>query len=349
MRVVTLGGGPAGLYLGILLKKAFPEVEVTIHERNRPDDTFGFGVVFSDETLDFLVEADAESFEEIRSRFRNWTDIRTFHGGECDDLDGTRILRPGAGRSARDSAAPGARVGLRPPFRERRDRRRGASRRRPRRGGRRSQQRGARALRARARSPSRARELPVLLARHRPAPRRLHLPVRRYASRSVPGPRLPLRRRAGDVHRRDPRGDLAGRRTRPRRRSRHGGDLREAVRRAPPRSPAGHQPLDLAPVPHRHAASAGTTATSCCSATPPTPRTSRSARAPSSRWRTPSRWSRRSAGWAPATSRGCSRPTRRRGGPTSRDCSVRRGRARGAGSRTHAATGGSRPGSSAST
>ncbi len=82
MRVATLGGGPAGLYLGILLKKAFPEVEVTIHERNRPDDTFGFGVVFSDETLDFLVEADAESFEEIRSRFRNWTDIRTFHRGE---------------------------------------------------------------------------------------------------------------------------------------------------------------------------------------------------------------------------------------------------------------------------
>jgi anthraniloyl-CoA monooxygenase len=82
MRVVTIGGGPAGLYLGILLKKVLPGAEITIHERNRPDDTFGFGVVFSDETLGFLAEADAESFLEIRSRFRNWTDIRTFFGGQ---------------------------------------------------------------------------------------------------------------------------------------------------------------------------------------------------------------------------------------------------------------------------
>ncbi len=79
MRVVSIGGGPAGLYFGILLRKAFPEVEVEIHERNRPDDTFGFGVVFSDETLSFLDEADPESAAEIRSRFRTWGEIRTWY------------------------------------------------------------------------------------------------------------------------------------------------------------------------------------------------------------------------------------------------------------------------------
>ena len=61
MRIVAIGGGPAGLYFGILMKKAFPEVEIEILERNRPDDTFGFGVVFSDETLSFFDDADADS------------------------------------------------------------------------------------------------------------------------------------------------------------------------------------------------------------------------------------------------------------------------------------------------
>ena len=63
------------------MKKAFPAVEVEIHERNRPDDTFGFGVVFSDETLSFLADADAESYGRIRARFRSWTDIRTLFRG----------------------------------------------------------------------------------------------------------------------------------------------------------------------------------------------------------------------------------------------------------------------------
>ena len=81
MRVVAIGGGPAALYFGILARQTFPEVEVEIHERNRPDDTFGFGVVFSDETLSFLDDADPESAAEIRARFRSWTDIRTWYRG----------------------------------------------------------------------------------------------------------------------------------------------------------------------------------------------------------------------------------------------------------------------------
>ena len=82
MRIVAIGGGPAGLYFGILMKQAFPAVEIEILERNRPDDTFGFGVVFSDETLSFFDDADPASAARIRSRFRTWSEIETRFRGE---------------------------------------------------------------------------------------------------------------------------------------------------------------------------------------------------------------------------------------------------------------------------
>ncbi len=75
MRVLCIGGGPAGLYLALLLKKARPEVVVRVVERNRPYDTFGWGVVFSDQTLGNLVEADAETAESIAGAFNRWDDI----------------------------------------------------------------------------------------------------------------------------------------------------------------------------------------------------------------------------------------------------------------------------------
>src|SRR5262245_53348090 len=78
MRVACIGGGPAGLYFAILLKKARPEAEITVFERNRPDDTFGWGVVFSDETLGGFEAADPESYAEIRRQFAYWTDIETY-------------------------------------------------------------------------------------------------------------------------------------------------------------------------------------------------------------------------------------------------------------------------------
>src|SRR5438270_5910844 len=82
MRIVSVGGGPAGLYLAILMKKADPRHEVTIVERNRPDDTFGFGVVFSDATLGTFAAADRESHDAIVARFAHWDDIDIHYRGE---------------------------------------------------------------------------------------------------------------------------------------------------------------------------------------------------------------------------------------------------------------------------
>ncbi|MCC6407781.1 MAG: bifunctional salicylyl-CoA 5-hydroxylase/oxidoreductase [Planctomycetes bacterium] len=83
MKIVCIGGGPAGLYFAILMKKAHPRARIVVHERNKHDDTFGWGVVFSDETLSNFEEADPESFEEIRKAFVSWGDIETWYGGQC--------------------------------------------------------------------------------------------------------------------------------------------------------------------------------------------------------------------------------------------------------------------------
>ncbi|MGH9465506.1 MAG: bifunctional salicylyl-CoA 5-hydroxylase/oxidoreductase, partial [Thermoanaerobaculia bacterium] len=83
MKIVCLGGGPAGLYFALLAKKAFPRASVTVVERNRPDDTFGWGVVFSDETLSNFERADAPSYREIAASFRHWRTIETWVKGEC--------------------------------------------------------------------------------------------------------------------------------------------------------------------------------------------------------------------------------------------------------------------------
>ncbi len=80
--IVSIGGGPAGLYLGILMKKADPRHRVRVYERNKPDDTFGFGVVFSDATLSHLRAADPESYDEITAAFSHWDDIETHVHGE---------------------------------------------------------------------------------------------------------------------------------------------------------------------------------------------------------------------------------------------------------------------------
>ena len=75
MRIGCIGGGPAGLYFAILMKNADPANEVTVWERNRADDTFGWGVVFSDATMSNFAEADPATHDRILRRFRHWDGI----------------------------------------------------------------------------------------------------------------------------------------------------------------------------------------------------------------------------------------------------------------------------------
>lgn len=75
MKIVCIGGGPAGLYFGLLMKLGDPRHEVTVVERNRPYDTFGWGVVFSDATLANLKEADPVSAAQVSAAFNHWDDI----------------------------------------------------------------------------------------------------------------------------------------------------------------------------------------------------------------------------------------------------------------------------------
>jgi len=81
MKIVCIGGGPAGLYFGILMKKQDPRNEVVVIERNRPYDTFGWGVVFSDQTLGNLVAADETTARTILQAFNHWDDIDVFFKG----------------------------------------------------------------------------------------------------------------------------------------------------------------------------------------------------------------------------------------------------------------------------
>ena len=82
MKINVGGGGPAGLYFAILAKKVDPKSEITVFERNAPDDTFGWGVVFSDETWENLGAADPESQKAITDRFATWDDIVCHVRGE---------------------------------------------------------------------------------------------------------------------------------------------------------------------------------------------------------------------------------------------------------------------------
>ena len=82
MKILCIGGGPAGLYFALLMKKQNPDHQITVVERNRPYDTFGWGVVFSDQTLGKLMEADAPTAQAIEASFNHWDDIDVFFKGE---------------------------------------------------------------------------------------------------------------------------------------------------------------------------------------------------------------------------------------------------------------------------
>ena len=88
MKIAIIGGGPAGLYSAILLKKQRPEAEITVYERNRADDTFGFGVVFSDATLDNFEKYDSPSYRRITQEFAYWDDIAVHFRGTVHRVGG---------------------------------------------------------------------------------------------------------------------------------------------------------------------------------------------------------------------------------------------------------------------
>jgi anthraniloyl-CoA monooxygenase len=97
MRIAIIGGGPAGLYFAILMKRDLPAADIRVVERNAADDTFGFGVVFSDQTLEAFEQADPESFDAITRAFAWWDDIEIHAKGSVHRIGGNGFC--GCGRT----------------------------------------------------------------------------------------------------------------------------------------------------------------------------------------------------------------------------------------------------------
>ena len=116
MRIAILGAGPAGLYLGYLLKRRRPDADITIVEQNPADATFGFGVVFSDRALEFLREDDAETFAAITPQMEAWDDMTLVHRNERVVIDGIGFAAIGRLKLLQLLQARLRSVGLAPEF-----------------------------------------------------------------------------------------------------------------------------------------------------------------------------------------------------------------------------------------
>ena len=88
MRIAVIGGGPGGLYLAALAKALRPDADIRVWERNAPDDTFGFGVVFSDETLGGIEHADPVIHARMAERFARWDDVDVHFRGTLTTVGG---------------------------------------------------------------------------------------------------------------------------------------------------------------------------------------------------------------------------------------------------------------------
>jgi len=91
MKIHIIGGGPAGLYFALLMKKLDRAHEITLLERNGPHDTFGWGVVFSDKTMAYLRDSDAESYAAITRNFQTWDNVDIVHRGRKITIRGNRF------------------------------------------------------------------------------------------------------------------------------------------------------------------------------------------------------------------------------------------------------------------
>ena len=202
MKIACLGGGPGGLYFAISAKCRNPEHEIDVYERNRPDDTFGWGVVFSDQTLENLRSNDPVSAERIFDAFHHWDDIDIHFKGECVRTTGHGFAGLSRKKILLLLQQRARELGVRLHFETEIN---GVSDA----GecdlivacdGLNSKVRGALAEHFRARHRPPAQQ--VHLARHPQGLRRVHLHLHRDAGGLRPGPRLPLRRRYQHVHRR---------------------------------------------------------------------------------------------------------------------------------------------------
>jgi anthraniloyl-CoA monooxygenase len=91
VKITVIGGGPAGLYFSILMKRLDRSHEITVFERNAPGDTFGWGVVFSDKTLSYLKDNDRESYEAITETFETWDNVDIVHRDRKISVGGNRF------------------------------------------------------------------------------------------------------------------------------------------------------------------------------------------------------------------------------------------------------------------
>src|ERR1700722_19157752 len=91
MKIAVIGGGPAGLYFSLLLKKWRPDNHIDLFERNAPTDTFGWGVVFSDKTLSYLEAEDVPSWQSIIDRFEKWENVDIIHRDEKITVRGNKF------------------------------------------------------------------------------------------------------------------------------------------------------------------------------------------------------------------------------------------------------------------
>ena len=296
MRVDIVGAGPAGLYLAILLKRDDPSHRVTVYERNRIDDTFGFGVVFSDETLENVGEADPETNEAMAAAAARWDDIEIHYRGTVMRSTGhgfagveRKTLLELLARRAQslgvevqwqreirdlsDCGLPAADLivaadGVASPIRERL-----ADQFQPQLDWRRN----------RFVWLGTTRPFPAFTFYFKPSPAGLW---RTHAYQYAPGRSTFIVEareetwKASGLDEDDEQATVAY--------------LERLFEDELQGHPLLRQPLHLAALPHRPECALARRTTSCSWATPRTPRTSRSARAPSWRWRTRSRWRRRS-------------------------------------------------------